>query len=839
MNSVASSTSFVSQLFSELWTKKTHPIEKNPEVSTVPTSPPTITLSPAEADKVTQTLEFIRPALEFIHNPEKHNVIGVLPYVVAVITVLGLSGLVFRVKWKKGSLNQFVQTQYKALVQWSRKRYFTIVQEKTQRELSRQLRKQDRRRKERLDTEEYQRQKAAQSWTGFFKDKLAGMAPHTMIQNLLDPTSTYSWGLLGSMWVQYMTGTHLPYIGSQLPFGAVASATAAKLILFVGYLVRKLIRSEIYGDDYDPLLVRLPNALLLSFLELLHTKLTKMRIAAPNDEENTSGDAELDQLRKEISDLRQTQKFVVENITELSDSDVQKPVNELAKAMQDIQGEKQRLDQYKTEMLNRLKSWTRSDLLELRPLTKTEFCGSVTRASSWSSWVEYTDEVYLKVWILMAEYILKFVGTQEKFTQEVAQLGHDVDETKNKKNPWSGSNSWSQFKLTISNKDWETQRNALVDLRKYITKYLLHPTKKTMDRIQNMSPAQSIRHMTLDVLSAVLIYVRKDKSVGSLPPDSVRSTDLDTDVPFELFLTKSQQELLSSAQSNIERSGERSVVGSDESITLSDKNAQLGAQLIQANELIQAITQELRDSRDTYVHQVRLLHQRHKITIPLCQAACQLLQYYTALKDGFDVSMLLYEKNLTLTYPQDWIKNPKTFLDTSTLYNALYSSDVPMPSGVSVQKQHYVIYSEALENFYTPFVTHTQSFGRDGLKTVMDFMCSVYHLSMKLDPPIKYDKPQEHEGSDDSSEEDGLRSVAFLRSSSIKHSTLHVDDDVRIHASLKHIRKLYRVSDQCEDRDPTSHQYECLAVKEDVNTLKLPPNISSSHKFRNQHLSIP
>ena len=822
MKSVASSISFVSQLFSELWTKKTHPIEKNPEVSTVPTSPPTITLSPAEADKVTQTLEFIRPALEFIHNPEKHNVIGVLPYVVAVITVLGLSGLVFRVKWKKGSLNQFVQTQHKALVQWSRKRYLTIAEEKTQRESIRQRRKQDRRRKERSDTEEYQRQKAAQSWTGFFKDKLAGMAPHTMIQNLLDPTSTYSWGLLGSMWVQYMTGTHLPYIGSQLPFGAVASATAAKLILFVGYLVRKLIRSEIYGDDYDPLLVRLPNALMLSFLELLHTKLTKMRIAAPTDEENPSGDAELDQLRKEISDLRETQKSVVENIMELSESDVQKPVAELSKVVRDIQGEKQRLDKSKTDTLDRLKSWTRSDLLELRPLTKTEFCGSVTRASSWSSWVEYTDEVYLKVWILMAEYILKFVGTQEKFTQEVAQLGHDVDETKNKKKPWSGSNSWSQFNLKVKDNDWETQRNALVDLRKYITKYLLHPTKKTMDRIRNMASAQSDRHhVTLDVLSAVLIYVRENKT-----------TDLDTDVPFELFLTKSQQELLSSAQSNIERSGERSVVGSDESITLSDRNAQLGAELHQSNALIQSITQELRDSRDTYVHQVRLLHQRHKITIPLCQAACQLLQYYTALNDGFDVSMLLYEKNLTLTYPDDWNKNPKTFLDTSTLYFALYSSDVPMPSGVSVKKKPYVPYPEALENYYIPLVKHTQSFGRDGLKTVMGFMCSVYYLSMKLDPLIVYDKPQEHEGSDDSSED-------ILRSSSIKHSTLHVDDDVRIHASLKHIRELYHVSDQCADRDLTLHQYECLAVKEDVNTLKLPPNISSSHKSLNQHLSIP
>lgn len=806
MKSVASSISFVSQLFSELWTKKTHPIEKNPEVSTVPTSPPTITLSPAEADKVTQTLEFIRPALEFIYNPEKHNVIGVLPYVVAVITVLGLSGLVFRAKWKKGSLNQFVQTQYKALVQWSRKRYLTIVQEKTQRELNRQLRKQERRRKERLATEEYQRQEAAQGWTDFFKDKLTGMAPHNMIKNLLDPTGTYSWGLLGSMWVQYMTGTHLPYIGSQLPFGAVASATAAKLIVFVGYLVRKLIRSEIYGDDYDPLLVRLPNALLLSFLELLHTKLTKMRIAAPNDEETPSGDAELDQLRKEISDLRQTQKIVVENITELSESDVQKPVAELARVVQDIQGENQRLDQSKTDTLDRLEAWTRPDLLELRPLPKTEFCGSMTRASRWSSWVEYTDDVYLKVWILMAEYILKFVGTQEKFTQEVNQLGHVVDKTQRKTSPWTGSNSWSQFKLKKNDKDRGTQRNALVDLRKYITKYILHPTEKTMDMIREMSPDNSIRHMTLDVLSAVLICVRDGKT-----------TDLDTSIPFELFLTKSQQKLLSSAQSNIEH------IGSDGSITLSNRNAQLGAELHQSNALIQSITQELRDSRDTYVHQVRLLHQRHEITIPLCRAACQLLQYYTALNDGFDVSMLLYEKNLTLTYPDDWNKNPKTFLDTSTLYLALYSSTTPMPDDVSVEKKTYVPYPEALENYYIPLVKHTQSFGRDGLKTVMDFMCSVYHLSMKLDPLIVYDKPQEHEGS-----------------SSIKYSTLHVDDVVSIHASLKHIRELYHVSAQCANRDLTSHQYECPAVKEDVNTLKLPPNISSSsHKSLNQHLSIP
>ena len=778
-----------------------------PKGPNVPTTPPTITLSPAEVDKVTQTLEFIRPALEFIHHPEKHNVIGFLPYVVAVITVLGLSGLVFRAQWKKGSLNQFVETQHQALVQWSRKRYVTIVREKKQREVNRQRRKEIRRREERLETEEYQRQKAAQSWTGFFKDKLTGMAPHNMIRNLLDPTSNYSWGLLGSMWVQYMTGTHLPYIGSQLPFGAVASATAAKLILFVGYLVRKLIRSEIYGDDYDPLLVRLPNALLLSFLELLHTKLTKMRIDAPNDEENSSDDyTELNQLRKEISDLRQTQKIVVENITELTDSDMQKSADELAKAVNDITGEKQRLDLHKTETLERLNAWTLPNLLELRPLTKTEFCGSVTRASRFSSWVEYTDDVYLKVWILMAEYILKFVGTQEKFPQEVNQLGHVVDQTRYKKGPWTGSNPWSQFNLKVKEKDWETQRNALVDLRKYITKYLLHPTKKTMDKIQTMPPAKSIRHVTLDVLSSVLIYVRED-----------RSADLDTVVPFELFLTESQQKLLSSAQSDIERR----VIGSEESIPLSDRNAQLGAELDRANALIQSITQELKHSRDIYVHQVRLLYQRHKITIPLCRAACQLLLYYTALKDGFDVSMILYEKNVMLTYPDDWLKNPKTFLDASTLYDALYSSENPMPKHVSVEKQPYVTYPQSLENYYTPLVEHTQSFGRDGLKTVMDFMCSVYHLSMKLDPPIVYDKSRS------------------IERHSIEHSTLHIDEVVSIHASLEHIRGLYHVHpDKCADQDPTT-QNECRSVPEDVNTLKLPPNISSSHKSLDQHLSSP
>lgn len=780
---------FVSQLMSKLWTKKTVGNSGRDKINN--TSDPVqdkngTTLSPTEVDKVTQTLEWIRPALEFIHHPEKQNVIGFLPYIIAVITVLGLSGLVFNARWKKGSLNQFVDTQHKALVKWSRKKYLVLAQKESQRELTRQLSKQERRRKERLDAEEYQRRQSSQSWAGFFKDKLTGMAPHNMVKTLLDPTSPYSWGLLGGMWVQYMTGTHLPYIGSQLPFGAVATASAAKVMIYVGHLIRTLIRKEIYGDDYDPLFIRLPNALMVSFLELLHYRLTKLQLGG----ETPVDDVELEEIRKEISELKNAQQAMAENVKEITSGDIAKPIGTLVTEVRDIQEMSRILSGERTAQMSELDTLVKLSLIQLKPLVETDFCGSVKRSGSFSMWVEYTDPVYLKIWILLAEYILQFVDMQDKSTYSLEVLGNRVDETNTKNvRKWTGTNDWYKFKdeRTSIDRVWETQRQSMTDLRKYITVYVLNPTQSILSVVDSLKDHKSNRHMTLDVLTAILNLVKK-----GIPSDVS-----DSDIPWNLFLTSSQQKQLEGARDQLQH------IGEDETLPLAERNYKLQQQLKHGRGVLDLVIEQSKAARNTYIIQVYWMLQRHKATIPACKSACQLLKYYVACKDAFDISMMLYDKNWKLKFSPNFWEDSKQFLNMSDLYNILVDKGDPSSLGVTLTHVQTLPYSEALGNVYVPLARTKQSYMTERIRIIMGQICSIYHLEMKLDPL------------DDGS----VRDVPGQ-----PEITLHASNVISVRSDLKRIHTLYNVSTQCSET-PACQDCDCTEVNNNINSLSLPSEV--------------
>jgi hypothetical protein len=770
----------VSALFSKLWTKKRVPVV--PSVKRMP-PPEEVPLSTQEADKVTAVLESIRPVMEFIYNPDREKMIGFIPYATAVIIVLGLAGLVFNRRWKKGTLDKFVGDQYRDLIQWSRKKYLVIEREKTQRELERRKLSQERRKKEKAEEEEYKRQQATQSWMSYFKDKLASTAPHNMIRNLLDPTNQYSWGLLGSMWVQYMTGTHLPYVGSQLPFGAVATATAAKILVFTGYMAKKLIRREIYGDEYDPLIIRLPNALMISFLNLLHRRLTKKQILGPDDEQ--TDDQELNTLRKEIAALRTVQDGMSENIKELTKEDISNP-RRLAESVETIRMTQTDLESRKETLVKTLNELSEPSKIIIRPLIETQFSGGVEKSSMWSVWFESSDSIFTNTWISLAEHLIDYSITKEDVTRVMMEIGMTVDKDNVKNvNPWT-TNAWSRFKMTLDteSKGWETKRDELLALKKFITTYLLNPSAKIVETVQSLEHHKWAFHQTMGVPTSVLMYVKthlrngdnKDDKEGDKEGDNKDDDKMldSTSIKWEWFLTANDIKRLDVAKKSLD------IDSSDMSIE--ERNKTVQTQLERVDQTLNEVIQESKKARSVYVSTVRKVYRRHLDSIALCKTACQLVKYYMAVKDAFDISTRLYSLNLKLEFPDSFWEDSTRFLKMHKVYDAMIGGE-SLPYGISTLEVKYVTYEDAMKNVYDK-IDQKKSYQSDLLRTLMSEMCPVYHLTHQLD-------------------------------------NLHPDKTISIHADLRKIHTLYHVQDRCELTSGCK-DCECETVSEQPNMLKIP-----------------
>jgi hypothetical protein len=295
----------------------------------------------------------------------------------------------------------------------------------------------------------------------------------------------------------------------------------------------------------------------------------------------------------------------------------------------------------------------------LKPLAESALSGLVDK-SNWVTAYEYTDATYLKTWISVAEHILHFVVTQEDCTEELYKLGMEVDRDKTKNKPWLFSNnSWSIFEAARTKKSaqWEKERDVLLSLRIYIVLFFLKPYEKIIQTIEQSSSTLS-PSLLLDVPLSILKLVHDAKDVP---------LDLSS-LPWGWFITPGEQKTLVSTLSQL-KSYEKSW---PDDMTVEEKNKQIAQYLSDASQTLEGIKQSAQLRQKQYVVTVYYLYRRHQETLPLCKATCQLLMYYMACKDAFDISMQLYDKNQTLTFPNDYFQNSHQFLHMSSLFGAVY-----------------------------------------------------------------------------------------------------------------------------------------------------------------------
>lgn len=687
-------------------------------------------------------LNYLNPVIDSIKNPEKTDMMGLLPYTVAVISILSLSAIVFGVVWsKRESLNSFVIKQYEKLVEWTQKKYLSVSQQKLTREQKRQLERQARASKE--IEEERKREEAAKSeyWSTYLSNKLKGVVP-----GFLDPTNKASWTALSGMWTAHMTGV------SNVSFNALIVATVAKFAVFVAYLIRTFIRAEIYGEEYDPLFVRLPEALLTSFLDLLHLKLKKVKLS----DEAKSDEERINAIKTQISQLEAARKALRENIVDLSPSKQSTPTK-LAKRVESVKRKQTELEQQKQQLVEKIDSLVVPKPYNLEPLLSTEFSGGKYETSYWGGQkFKPNDSIYLKVWITLADSILSFVDSQEKVTSELQELAASNDRSNYpKQKGYPGfPNEWNKFlnkQSELMGSAWTDQRDELLNLRKFITVYILEPSKKIVDGVKKLDVADKLKFgVPVSVLKSL-----DSKSPIKETDDGKHNDDDDDDENNEFYSPKSRstpikvnlvsefvsdedRRLLKQAKKDLEKELPKQY-------TVEQKNQELETLIRESQTTLREIESNAISEQISYGNTVANMFKRHQQTIRMSKVACQLLKYFVALRDAYDTSVSLYIQNKSLTFKsKDFLSDSRNFLSIVDIYNHLTSEDnsdeeivgneftisrsIPLK-----EKSNYVLYEKAMGMVFTPFEKNFKNRYRSLLQLLKDYMCQIYHITDKLD----------------------------------------------------------------------------------------------------------
>jgi hypothetical protein len=703
-----------------------------------------VALDSQQIERVDRLLESVRPVISFMVDPSKVQVSGLGVYIFTVLSILGLSGLIFGRVWRhKGSLNQFIAEQHKKLLHWVRQKYVTITKHKVQRDIERH-----RRRAKERENQQAQLQPEKSYWETL-KDTVSSVGPHKIIRSLLDPENKTSWALLGSMWVQYMTGTHVPYVGSQLPFGAVVTASAAKLLVFIFYHAKKLIRQEFYGVDYDPFFIRIPVEILTAFLNLLHQRLDNKRLTALDGTSKAdldSTDAEMERLYKEIKDLERTRDLLKTNLQDLSSADLNILKSDPEKITQRIEEKKAvqgELESRLTQVTTELKKYIAgvSTKPNISSLHTTQIMGIMETPGLIRNWNKSVDTIYLDTWITVAQYIINFQSTQKSVVSDLIRLG-EANDTGNKYDKyaeWTFSSSpWQLFESEVNRggKILEKQRTNLADIRKFIVINLLRPSERIVTKITNLKHTENdSNELLLGVPTKILEFIR-EKSTLQLD-------NIDEKIPWEWFISDKDAESLKTLNQN-------SVLPS-EILPLEEKNQWIMQFLDRANQLLGSIKSQTKHRRDVYVTHLFYIYQRHVENILLCKAMCTLLKFLISCKDALDVSVLLYEKNKTLTgsVTIDNVLNIYDHLSDSS------NSSHSLPSGIEIKdSDDNNTFKESLQISYGKVNTYETLHRR--IIHVTTHMCYVCDLCLKLD------NPADAFHKDDMKERDDIKTIQTL-----------------------------------------------------------------------------
>jgi hypothetical protein len=564
----------------------------------------------------------------------------------------------------------------------------------------------------------------------------------------------------------------------------------AKFTVFVAYLIRTFVRAEIYGEEYDPLFVRLPEALLTSFLDLVHMKLKKVKLS----DESKTDDDQINNLKAQISQLEAARKALRENIVNLSPSKPSTPTK-LARRIESAKIMQSNLEKQKQELLRKIDSLVGPKPYNLAPLLSTEFSGgkyetSFLRTKKFNS----NDSIYLKVWISLAESILSFVNSQEKVTTELYQLATLNDRSKNpKQKGWPGfPTEWNQFlnkQSEFMGTSWVNQREELLNLRKFITVYMLTPSKEIVDGVKRMNSSDEIKFgVPVSVLKSLdsKSPVKKTDDDGEFYTPKSRSTPIKVNLVHEFI---SDQDRRSLKQVNAELEKEL-----PKQSTVEQKNQELETLISKSQEIVSRIESNAQREQILYANTVANIFKRHQQTIRLSKVACQMLKYLVALRDAYDTSVALYMKNKSLALKsKDFFNDSRNFLKIIDIYNDLEKSEddeeietaevTISPSIDLTEKSNYVTYEKAMGMLFTPLEQNFKERYKSLLQLLKDYMCQIFHITEQLD-------------------------------------NLHPDSVEEVRSDLSSIKSLYDIQSQCAEHNAC---VECECDKVDnVKSVKIP-----------------
>lgn len=754
---------------------------------------------------IQSVLDNLDPVIEFIKHPDKNKMVGLLPYTVAVVTILSLSAIVFGIVWsKREPLNTFVKTQFDKLTKWTQEKYLSVSKRKLEREQRRQLERQARIRKEEEEKRRLEEEAKIQTWSSYFTNKIQGIVPRFM-----DPTNKASWVFLSGMWTQYMSGL------SNVSFNAIIVATVAKFAVFVAYLIRTFIRAEIYGEEYDPLFVRLPEALLTSFLDLLHLQLKKVKLS----DEIKTDDVRINELKNHISQLEEARKALREEIVNLSPSKQSTPTK-LAQRVQSVKKKQLELDHMKHALLETIDSLVGPKPYNLKPLLSTEFSGGKYETSFFGTknFVS-NDSIYLKVWISLADNILSFVNSQEQVTTELYKLAKLNDNgTYPKQKGYPGfPNEWNRFLMKQSElmgTVWTNQRDELLNLRKFITIYILAPSKEIVEGVKKLNASDDLKFgvpvavlKSLDSKSPVKRIVDDDNNGDEEEAEFYTPKSRSTP---QSRSTQSKINLLREFTSDRDRQSLKEVKTALEKelpkqTTIERKNQELETLILKSQEIVSAIQSSAETKQNDYINTVANMFKRHQQTIRMSKVACQLLKYFVALRDAYDTSVALYMRNKSLTLTsKDFFNDSRNFFKIIEIYNQLDNSEdyeeikttefTISPSIPLSEKDNYVSYEKALGMLFTPFELNFKNRYPSLLQLLKDYMCQIYHITEKLD-------------------------------------NVHPNAILYVKSDLSSIKSLYDIQSQCSEH-AVCVECECDKV-DNVKNIKIPEfkqHIVNQHK---------
>jgi hypothetical protein len=419
-----------------------------------------------------------KDVINFIMNPvQNYNSqvpsLAVFSYVIVVI--LSLSAILFgtKITW-----NRFFLPQIRQKIRQLKERAELVIAASFLSRKEGMLKREYIRRQKKVEREQKEKQRQERE-----NQTLSSWSVNYAMTSLLDPNEPFSMLFLTGMWTSYLTGFKVPYLQSDITWDKVFLATAAKLFLLIGFLIKRLIRREFYGEDYDPIYYRLPNAILDVFADLLFMRIKRIKLTNITDDNiedlekemqtvlsktettpefettNTSKDSSEEKnilgLLRKVKTVQNAYKTLVNPDIDLN-SIAGKSSTNSAEVLQNIQvvlAENQTKEQeQKTieeqQVQEREKMKIINDLIiknaKIVPKLKMEdlfleYCGPIIEVSSGFGWFKSTSKILFdvkvsKAWVLISQKILEFYAKGSEYQNNVKKLAVLIDNEANDDN---------------------------------------------------------------------------------------------------------------------------------------------------------------------------------------------------------------------------------------------------------------------------------------------------------------------------------------------------------------------------------------------------------------------